>query len=254
MGMSAAQPETMMQLRAQRSEDAAVLAGWTNQLGQAVSGEALPGDLALVLEDALSGRPLACLRLRWQLGLELPRYSFHLGCIVHAAAELQLFSAQQTLLLGNDHTGQSELLDLACAPALEPAAKRRALGLLVQHALQRWTDERPAGAQRLLVELGGQRDGQGRSPFWQALGSRFYRGDPAQAQARFGQAWCTHLAALLPRQPLYLSFLSDEARAALGCAGAQAALAEAVLRECGLRFSNHVRIDDGGPVMAISAA
>lgn len=246
--------ELTTQLRAQVAADAALLAGWINPLGLPVAAEPAPGDLALVLADAADDRPLACLRLRWQLGLQLPRYSFHLGCIVHAAAELQLFSAQQTLLLGNDHTGQSELLDIACAPELDADAQRRALGLLVQHALALWTAERPATADRLVVELSGVRDEQGRSPFWSALGRHFYAGDPAQARSRFGEAWCTHLAALLPRQPLYLSFLSESARAALGRAGPAAELVEGVLRQCGLRFSRHVRIDDGGPVMVISAA
>jgi arginine N-succinyltransferase len=252
--MSAISDELTMKVRAQVDADAALLAGWTNQLGLPVAAEPALGDVALVLADGADERPLACLRLRWQLGLQLPRYSFHLGCIVHAAAELQLFSAQQTLLLGNDHTGQSELLDLACAPDLDAAAQRRALGLLVQHAVQRWAAERPATADRLVVELAGMRDGDGRSPFWAALGRHFYAGDPVQAQARFGEAWCTHLAALLPRQPLYLSFLSEAGRAVLGRAGREAELAEQVLRESGLSFSRHVRIDDGGPVMMISAA
>ena len=252
--MKAMSEALTLQVRAQTAGDAALLAGWTNQLGQPVAAEPMPGDVALVLADRADDRPLACLRLRWLLGLQLPRYSFHLGCIVHAAAELQLFSAQQTLLLGNDHTGQSELLDLACAPGLDDYAQRQALGRLVQHAVARWTDERPATADRLVVELAGVRDAQGRSPFWTALGRHFYAGDPAQAQARFGEAWCTHLAALLPRQPLYLSFLAEPARAVLGRSGAASMLAEQVLRECGLRFSRHVRIDDGGPVMVISAA
>ncbi|MEL4419719.1 hypothetical protein AAEH74_22490, partial [Shewanella algae] len=51
----------------------------------------------------------ASLLLVPRLGLTLPRYHFHIGRVVHAAQELGLFRVQTTLLLGNDHTGQSEL-------------------------------------------------------------------------------------------------------------------------------------------------
>jgi arginine/ornithine N-succinyltransferase beta subunit len=77
----------------------------------------------------------------------------------------------------------------------------------------------------------------------------FYSGDPDAAQARFGEAWRSHLAALLPRQTLYLSFLSEAAQAALGQVGAPGLAAAQALRACGLVFSQHVRIDDGGPLM-----
>jgi arginine N-succinyltransferase len=241
----------MSAVREQRPTDAALIAGWLNQTGSPVAAlPALPaaGEIGLVLADA-QDRPIACLRLRARLGLAVPRYSFHLGRVVHAAAELQLFRAQQTLQLGNDHTGESELADLACAPALGFDAQVQALQALIDAALQRIAEDRDAYGQRLVVELAGPRDAQGRSPFWQGLGGFFYAGDPAAAQARLGEDWRSHLAALLPKQILYLSFLGEAAQAALGRVGEPALAAEQALRRCGLAFSQHVRIDDGGPLL-----
>lgn len=239
-------------VRAQRAEDAQRIGGWINQAGQAVAGVPAPGAIALVLADA-QDQALACLRLHLRLGLDRPRYSYHLGRIVHAAPELQLFSAQQTLLLGNDHTGQSELADLACASQLAPPAQQQALAALLQQALAQWAQQRPPGVDRLIVELAGLRDARGVAPFWDGLGRHFYAGDPDQAQARFGQDWCSHLAALLPRQLLYVSFLSEAAQAALGRVGRPGEAAAQALHAAGLRFSQHVRIDDGGPVMVLLA-
>ncbi len=239
-------------VRVQRAEDAARMAGWINQAGRPVADALASDAIALVLVDA-QDQVQACLRLRLRMGLERPRYSYHLGRIVHAAPELHLFSAQQTLLLGNDHTGQSELTDLACAPGLAPAEQTLALGALLQEALAHWSQRRPAGVDRLIVELAGLRDARGASPFWQGLGQHFYEGDPDQAQARFGEDWCSHLAALLPRQLLYVSFLSEAAQAALGRVGSPGEAAAKALQAAGLRFSQHVRIDDGGPVMVLLA-
>jgi len=227
------------------ASDAAVLAQWRNQTGALVQPALAQGEQWLLLADA-DDRPQACLRLRARLGLDLPRYSYHLGRAVHAAQELGLFQCQATLLLGNDHTGESELADLACAPGLhDPVA---AFGLLIEAALARIADAREAFGARLVVELGGLRDAQGASPFWQGLGAFFYVADAAAAEARLGEVWRSHLAALLPRQTLYLFFLSEAAQAAAGQVGEAGQTAMTALRAQGFAASSHLRIDDGGPI------
>ncbi|MDR7334518.1 arginine N-succinyltransferase [Roseateles asaccharophilus] len=188
----------------------------------------------------------ATLRLVPRLGLVLPRYHFHVGRVVHAAQELGLFRVQTTLLLGNDLTGQAELCDFQVSPALDETAQaeawRRLVGAAIEHA--------SPTAPQLVAELPGWRDAAGQSPFWQALGARFYRGDPQQAQQQFGDAWRSHLAALLPRQTIYLSFLGTAAETRLSQpADSVSALAQA-LAEAGFDVSDHVRIDDGGPVLS----
>lgn len=192
----------------------------------------------------------ASLRLVPRLGLTLPRYHFRLGRVVHAASELALFRVQTTLLLGNDHTGRAELTDLRCAPDLPPQAQAQAFGELIQ-AAQALLRERPADfGDTLVAELPGWRDADGHSPFWQALGARFYAGDPAEAEARLGPDWRSHLAALLPRQTVYLSFLGTEAEARVLDVPAHAQPALSALRAAGFHPPEHARIDDGGPVLA----
>ena len=230
-------------VREQRADE--LLPGsWINQTGVPVQPRPAGGDVGLLLADA-DDLPIACLRLRHRLGLDLPRYSYHLGRVVHAAAELNLFSTQPTLMLGNDHTGDSELADLACAPGLDVDAQGVALRTLIRAA-----QDRAKPGHRVIVEVAGLRDAAGRSPFWQGLGRFFYDGDPALAQAQHGDAWRSHLAALLPRQTLYLSFLSEAAQAAVGQVGASGLAAAQALKQCGFSFAQHVRIDDGGPVLA----
>lgn len=204
-----------------------------------------PTGLQLALADGS-----ASLRLVPRLGLTLPRYHFRLGRVVHAAAELGLFRVQTTLLLGNDHTGHAELTDLLTAPGLSADAQTAALTELIQ-AAQAQLRERPADCGPWLVaELPGWRDAHGRSPFWQALGARFCPSDPAEAEARLGPDWRSHLAALLPRQTVYLSFLGPEAEAQVLNVPDTHGPALTALRAAGFHPPQHARIDDGGPVLA----
>jgi arginine N-succinyltransferase len=208
-------------------------------------------NITVVLEEGgrlradSDGRAVGHARLRATIGLDHPRWWYHVGCAVHAAAELNLFHRQPTLLLGNDLTGAAELCDIEAAddnPAVLDALIAQARAL-VQAEPQRW-------GTRLVAELPGVRDAAGRSPFWQGLGRHFHNGDAQGEAARFGaEAWRAHVAALLPRQLVYTSFLARDAQDAIGVADASAHALRAALESAGLRFAGHVRIDDGGPVL-----
>lgn len=191
----------------------------------------------------------ACLRLRPAIGLEQPRHWYHVGCVVHAAAELGLFQRRHTLLLCNDHTGAAELADIVSdAAALDLDQQADALRLLVHHALRHIAQHRGTYPAQLVAELPGVRDAQGRSPFWLGLGAHFYEGDPQEAARRFGPAWRGHVAALLPRQPVYAAFLAADAQSAIAQVAPPARVLMQVLADAGLRYSHHVTVDDGGPV------
>jgi arginine N-succinyltransferase len=202
----------------------------------------------LLVPAGPEGAPAACLRLRSAIGLQRPRHWYHVGCVVHAAPELGLFHRLGTLQLGNDHTGASELADIAWNPALDLPTQARALRQLLAHALGQIAANRQRYASHLIVELPGLRDEQGLSPFWQALGRHFYSGNPDQAQQRLGPAWVGHVAALMPRQPVYTAFLSDAAQAAIAQTPPAWRVLVDLLWHAGLRYGHHITLHDGGPV------
>lgn len=207
-----------------------------------------PGEEWLVLQRR--GRVVGCLRLRHAIGLEQPRPWYHVGCTVHAAAELGLFSRQQTLMLGHDYAGAAELADICTAPGLGAADAAMAQRRLVDGALQRLAARPRQEAPVLIAELPGLRDADGASPFWAALGAPFFAGPPDEAAAHHGPAWPGHVAALLPRQPVYTCLLPEAARAAVAQVAPAARGLMQVLWDAGLRYDHHVRVDDGGPVLA----
>ena len=191
-----------------------------------------------------AGSAVASLRLRPPIGLQRPRHWYRMGCAVHAAAELQLYRRQTTLLLCNDLTGACELSDLSLTPGAEGA-----LAAGVRLALETVDAHPETQGSSVMAELPGLRDPQGLSPFWQGLGRHFYDGDPQLVQRSHGDAWCSRLAALLPQQLLYASFLPEDAQASLGRTAPAAMPLRQVLEAAGLRWRQHVRIDDAGAVL-----
>jgi arginine N-succinyltransferase len=210
-----------------------------------------PGALETLLQvragDTAADRPpLAEARLVPAIGLVVPRFWFHVGCTVHASATLGLFQRHRTLLLGNDHSGASELVLRAGSGTDDTGA---ALQLALQGALLLLAQRRPRYAERLVAELPGPRDAGGRSPFWDGLVRRFHAGEAAATAQRHGTDWRTGVAALLPRQPVYTAFLGAEAQAAIAQVPASALPLRELLEHAGLHYTHHVTIDDGGPVL-----
>jgi len=198
---------------------------------------------------ALSGpQPIASLRVRGPIGLQRPRHWYHVGCVVHAAPELNLFHRQHTLLLGNDHTGASELAEPACAPSLDAAEQASAWRALLDAARQHLQATRGLHGGTVIVELPGLRDAQGLAPFWQGLGRHFHGADPNAVLQRLGPEGRAQLAALMPRQLVYAAFLSPAAQAAIAQAAPAARGWMDTLADAGFCYSHHIDIIDGGPV------
>lgn len=239
-------------VREAQDQDVMAMLAWLPTGAEQALPAADGGERWLVAVPADGGLPVASLRVRRCVGLERPRFWYHVGCRVHAAAELGLYQRQRTLLLGNDHTGAAELADLGVdMERLATGSQGAALALLLHSALQWLAQPAAAGrspATRVITELPGVRDGAGRSPFWDGLGRHFFPGDAQQALRRLGAVWRSQVAALLPRQAVYVSFLPQPAQEAIGQVAASASGWAEALLAAGFRPGQHVAIDDGGPV------
>jgi len=209
--------------------------------------------------QTVDGRLLGAVHGLPEQGRSRARCSFHLGRVVHSAPELGLHQVQTTLQLGHDATGEAELSGLYLAvdrmnpmdagDATTPAAVADAL---LQAACTRLAEaETPASW--VVVELPGWRDAAGRSPFWDGLVRHFLPPgslDAADAAARHGPAFSTHLGDMLPRQLIHAAFLSPAAQQALGRCADSHTVWLAALQRAGFADWRHGRIEDGGPLLA----
>ncbi|MDB5685706.1 MAG: arginine succinyltransferase, partial [Rhizorhabdus sp.] len=103
-------------------------------------------------------------------------------------------------------------------------------------------------ARRVIADLRGWLD-NGRSPFWDAVGGRFYAMNFAEADHINGTTGNQFIADLGPRNPIYVNMLSPEAQAAIGRVHDDGRAAQALLIEEGFRDEGYVDIFDAGPTM-----
>ena len=199
-----------------------------------------------VLIDAASGSVVGISAVEAAVGLSEPWYNYHVGTQVHASRELGVYTAAPTLFLTNDHTGHSEL----CSLFLDARYRRAKNGPLIAKARLLFIAEfaERFGA-KVIAELRGRLDADGRSPFWEGLGRHFFAMEYSRADYLSGIGQKAFVAQLMPRHPVYTQLLPVEARAAIGEVHADTLPARAMLESEGFRYDGYVDIFDAGPTL-----
>ena len=199
-----------------------------------------------VLEDTVAQRVVGTCGLATAVGLRQAWYSYRVGLAVHASQELGVFTQTQTLFLTNDHTGHSEL----CSLFLDPGYRRDRNGhLLSKSRFLFLAQHRQRFSKKLIAELRGVSDENGQSPFWESLGRRFFSMEFSQADYLTGIGKKSFVAELMPKHPLYTSFLTPEAQAAIGQTHPHTLPARRMLEGEGFRYEGYVDIFDAGPTV-----
>ena len=199
-----------------------------------------------VLEDSATKRVVGTCGIATAVGLRQPWYSYRVGLVVHASQELGLFTQTPTLFLSNDHTGHSEL----CSLFLDPDYRRDQNGqLLSKSRFLFLAQHRARFAQKIIAELRGVSDDSGKSPFWESLGRHFFSMEFSQADYMTGIGKKSFVAELMPKHPLYSSFLTPEAQAVVGKTHPHTEPARRMLESEGFRYVGYVDIFDAGPTV-----
>ena len=199
-----------------------------------------------VLEDTVAKRVIGTCGLATAVGLRQPWYSYRVGLVVHASQELGIFTQTPTLFLTNDHTGHSEL----CSLFLDPEYRRDRNGqLLSKSRLLFLAQHRERFSKKIIVELRGVSDDNGKSPFWESLGRHFFSMEYSQADYLTGIGRKSFVAELMPKHPLYSSFLTTEAQAVIGKPHPHTLPAMRMLENEGFRYEGYVDIFDAGPTV-----
>jgi len=212
------------------------------------AGTAVPADeiFLFVLEDAATGRVVGTCGLATAVGLRQPWYSYRVGLVVHASQELGLFTQTPTLFLSNDHTGHTEL----CSLFLDADYRRDRNGhLLSKSRFMFLAQHRARFSKKIIAELRGVSGEDGRSPFWESLGRHFFSMEFSQADYLTGIGKKSFVAELMPKHPLYSSFLTPEAQAVIGKTHPQTEPARRMLEGEGFRYEGYVDIFDAGPTV-----
>lgn len=199
-----------------------------------------------VLEDTQTRKVVGVSGIEVAIGLDEPWYNYRVGNIVHASKELSVYRSMPALFLSHDHTGFSEL----CTLFLDPDYRHSQNGYLLSKArflfMANFQDR---FSDKLIAEMRGYSDDKGRSPFWEALGRHFFHMDFAQADHLSGTGKKTFIAELMPKHPMYVEFLTQEAQEVIGKVHPHTEPAAAILNSEGMKYENCVDIFDAGPTL-----
>ncbi len=198
-----------------------------------------------VLEDE-AGEVAGTCGMLAAAGLREPWYSYRMGLTVTASRELDVYQQHPTLFLVNDLTGATALCSYYLPSELRHVETSR---LLSKARLLFMAEFATDFSQRVIVEMRGLSDADGRSPFWDSLGKHFFRMEFARADYLTGIGSKAFIAEMMPKFPLYACFLSQAAREAIGQVHPDSELGLAMFREEGLTHQGYIDIFDGGPTL-----
>ena len=199
-----------------------------------------------VLEDRDAGRVAGSGAVVARVGGFDPFYTYEIHEETVAHAPLGIDNSVQVLHLKRAHKGPSEL----CTLAIAPDYRGRGLARLVSVGRLLFVRAHPERFERrIIAELRGWLDEDGRSPFWESVGRHFFDSDFSRADFLSGLGDKDFIEDLMPRHPIYVPLLAEPARAAIGRAHRDAEPARRVLEGEGLRFCDEVDIFDAGPLL-----
>jgi arginine N-succinyltransferase len=202
-----------------------------------------------VLVEGIAGAPdrvVGISAIEAAVGLREPWYNYHVGTLVHASRNLGVYTVAPTLFLANDHTGNTEL----CSLFLDQGYRRGKNGALLSKSRLLFIAEfADRFATKVIAELRGRLEADGRSPFWEGLGRHFFAMEYSTADYLTGIGQKSFIAELMPKHPVYVNLLPPAARDAIGAVHADTAPARAMLEQEGFRYEGYVDIFDAGPTV-----
>ena len=203
-------------------------------------------DYMFVMEDTANGRLAGICAIKGAVGLDEPFYNYRIGTLVHSSHELDVFTRMETLYLSNDLTGATEL----CSLFLHPDYRSGNNGKWLSKSRFLFIAQFPhLFTEKLIAEMRGFQGEDGNSPFYEGLGRHFFKMDFNHVDHLTALGKKSFIAELMPRQPLYVAYLPDDAQAVIGKVHRSTAPARKLLEQEGMHFEGYIDIFDAGPVL-----
>ncbi|MCB2066958.1 MAG: arginine N-succinyltransferase [Erythrobacter sp.] len=200
----------------------------------------------LVLENVETGDVRGTCQLFTAVGQQHPFYSYRISTLTQYSKELDRSVTAELLSLVNDLGGTSEVGGLF----LHPGERAGGLGLLLARSRYLFiASHRQRFGPRVLAELRGIIDERGGSPFWDAIGGRFFGmsfQDADEFNAIHGNQF---IADLMPKHPVYIAMLDEAAKKVIGLPHPSGRAAMRMLENEGFSYQGYIDIFDGGPTM-----
>lgn len=210
------------------------------------NGDPMDECYLFVLEDSATGQVVGTSGIVAAVGTSQPFYTYKINTEVHYSQSMDIYRKLNFLTLTNDFTGSSEI----CTLFLSPDFRGGGNGLLLSKCRFLFMAQHPSRfGERVVAEMRGVSDEDGRSPFWECVGRHFFGVDFDVADKENGEGNNQFIAELMPHHPVYVPMLSQEAQKVLGEVHPQTRPAVQMLKAEGFRQTGYVDIFDGGPTI-----
>jgi arginine N-succinyltransferase len=200
----------------------------------------------LVCTDLSTGKVIGTASIFSKLGTEWPFYSYRIIKIGQTSRELGKTLHSDVLHLVNDYDGCSEVGGLFLSESYRGTAAGRLLArsryLFIAQSRQRFAD-------RIVADLRGYADENGKRPFWEGLGRHFFDMEFDAADRYNGLQGNQFIADLMPKYPIYTRMLPQAAQLAIGRPHDDGIGALKLLHEEGFYDDHCVDIFDAGPTV-----
>ncbi|MFC3122734.1 arginine N-succinyltransferase [Agaribacter flavus] len=198
----------------------------------------------LVMEDTSTNTLVGTAGIIAKLGEDDQFYSYKLNKITQHNRQTNKKISVETLHLTNHFEGFSEVATLYLADKYRKNGNGK---LLARSRYLFMAEFRERFPKQVMADLRGYFDENGRSPFWEALGRHFFDMDYTEADLHGALNGNQFIADLMPKHPIYVNLLTEEARAVIGRPNDQGKAALAMLEKEGFRWNGQIDIFDGAP-------
>lgn len=199
-----------------------------------------------VLEDPATGEIVGTSGISARVGGFDPWYSYEVRTERHLHRPLKIEREIAVLHLKEEHRGPTEV----CSLFLRADRRRGSNGRLLSLARFLFIAAFPRRfTEAIIAEMRGFVDESGKSPFWEAVGRKFFDFDFYRADVLSGLGEKEFIADLMPRHPIYVPLLPPDVQAVLGRVHRDTEPALALLRTEGFSPLGEIDIFDGGPLM-----
>lgn len=203
-----------------------------------------------VMEDIESGAVVGTSSIYSKVGGYEPFYAYKIEKSIHQSKELGVYREIDVLHLQKVHDGPTEIGSLFLLPEYWGKGNGKLLSLSRFLYMADFPERFDAIT---IAEMRGVIDRQGRSPFWDALGSHFFQIEFPRAVMLLTVSK-NFVADLMPTHPIYLPLLPQDAREVVGHVHQDTRPALAMLQKQGFTYQGFVDIFDGGPVVHATTA
>ncbi|WJF89184.1 arginine N-succinyltransferase [Paraburkholderia bonniea] len=201
-----------------------------------------------VLADTATDTLLGTASIIAAAGYAEPFYAFRNDALIHASRELHVSRKIHALTMSHELTGMSRLAGFYLAPSLRGDA---AAHLLSRARMMYLAAQRQRFTPEVFTLLLGVTDDAGVSPFWEAVGRKFFGRDFAAIERASSGRSHRFIAEVMPSYPIYVPLLPEAAQRVLGEPDAGALLAYEIHQEEGFETDRYVDIFDAGPVLTV---